>query len=67
MAWVVANEKRTKFLTYNENDEPIVTTKYVESRAFDCMYEAIEESDKYAELTGMSPLKGDDMLKCQLR
>ena len=69
MVWCVANERRTKYLGFDENDEPKITTKFVESAAFDSVNEAIEWSVKLKEKFDMSPLepKFDDMLSPMLR
>lgn len=49
MVWVVANKERTRFLSFNDDDEPEITGKYVASTAFDSPEEAVEWADKLSE------------------
>jgi|TARA_R110002072_G_scaffold303138_1_gene495444 hypothetical protein len=69
MVWCVANKEGTIFLTFDENDEPQLTKKYVESCAFDSPCEAKEWANKPIQAFNQSLIepKCSDRLYAQLR
>ncbi|WP_445769026.1 hypothetical protein [Rheinheimera sp.] len=65
--WVVANEKRTKYLAHDEDGNRFIVENWLESTAFDSPSEAVDESYSLASDLNMSPFNCDDMLTAQLR
>lgn len=69
MVWVVANKERTRLLSFNDDDEPEITGKYVASTAFDSPEEAAEWAVKLSKNSGARAMSNnfDGTLFAQLR
>lgn len=65
--WVVANQKKTRYLAHDENGDRSLVDHWADSTAFDSRQEAKEEADALADSPDMQSAVADDVFTVQLR